>query len=225
MLVYNILVACDQAYYDAWVPNLITSIRHFNPEKFNLHVHVVNAEHVNEILGVNYTYENQEFASDDQRLGYLQSVRFLIVANKFALDDCVITVDCDSICLRPIDNAELNELFSNQHVLQHHKDSRWMAGFVAFGANSFKFDYAEELKKTPVKDWLIGHDQTTMKEIAEQYQFLPLNRSQWMSVGKIKGNSAFLTLKGRQKYSEKWLNPYYQVLEKCNAAPVVQHRY
>ena len=38
---YNVLVGCDQKYYNDWAENLILSIRHFNPW-LTCHVHIVN---------------------------------------------------------------------------------------------------------------------------------------------------------------------------------------
>ena len=79
----NILIGCDQNYYEQWAINLIKSIRHFNPF-VQCHVHIVNPGNYQKIPNVEYTTEFIGFPNEDVRIGYLQSVRFLKVAEKFS---------------------------------------------------------------------------------------------------------------------------------------------
>ena len=39
----NILIGCDQSYYEQWAINLVKSIQHFNPF-VQCHVHIVNPD-------------------------------------------------------------------------------------------------------------------------------------------------------------------------------------
>ena len=102
-------------------------------------------------------------------------------------------------------------MFKKQYVLKHHKENRWLAGFVIFNDNGFRQEYASELRSLPINDWLWGRDQTILNSLAKKYKFTKLDTS-WMSIGKNKTHSAFLTLKGEQKETEKYLNVYKSYL-------------
>ena len=56
----NILIGCDQNYYEQWAINLIKSIRHFNPF-VQCHVHIVNPGNYQKIPNVEYTTEFIDF--------------------------------------------------------------------------------------------------------------------------------------------------------------------
>ena len=203
---YNLLIACDKAYYEKWGITFLKSLK-FHVPWLSLHCHLVNVEDTTKLDYVDYTHEVTEFVNDDQKLGYLQAVRFLAVANKFKNNESVITLDCDSLCLKSFSQEEFKTLFQKQYVLQHIKDFRWMAGFVTFSDNHFRQAYANELLKKPINEWPVGWDQTVMEQIAKQYKFIPLDRK-WISIGKHKNNSTFITFKGSQKYKEKYLEIY-----------------
>lgn len=213
MPLYNVLIGCDQTYFDDWAIPLLTSIQRHNPW-LNLHCHIVNPTKDNKLNSVSITSENINFANDESKISYLQSVRFLAVADKFKNNENVFTLDADTICTRRIgQEAAIRRLFSKQHVLKHHKEDRWLAGFVVFNQNSFRQDYAKELRSTPLEQWKWGRDQKILNQLAEEYQFEKLDKL-WMSIGKNKNNlSAFLTLKGEQKVTEKYLKAYRKYLE------------
>ena len=203
---YNILIGCDQTYYDQWAVPLLSSIQRHNPW-ISLHCHIVNPIKENSLECVDITSEQIEFASDESKISYLQSVRFLVVADKFHNDECVITLDADSICTRHIDQTSIQQLFEKQYVLKHHKEDRWLAGFVTFLDNGFRQEYATQLRSVPLDTWRWGRDQTILNALADTYKFKKLD-TVWMSIGKNKKNSAFLTLKGDQKIKDKYLNIY-----------------
>ena len=203
---YNILIGCDQTYYDQWAVPLLSSIQRHNPW-INLHCHIVNPTKDNSLESVDVTSEHIEFVSSESKVSYLQSVRFLAVADKFRKDERVITLDADSICTRQIDQTAIQHLFKKQYVLKHHKESRWLAGFVTFLDNGFRQEYAKQLQSIPVDKWRWGRDQTILNALADTYKFKKLN-TLWMAIGKNKNNSAFLTLKGEQKIKDKYLNVY-----------------
>lgn len=206
MQTYNILIGCDQAYYNQWAVPLLSSIQQHNPW-INLHCHIVNPTKNNSLKNVDITSEKIEFTSEESKISYLQSVRFLAVSDKFNKDEKVITLDADSICTRKIEQKKLNELFKKQYVLRHHKEARWLAGFIPFTDNGFRQEYAKQLKNIPVDKWLWGRDQTILNKLANEYNFEKLNPL-WMAIGKNKTGSAFLTLKGKQKETDKYLNVY-----------------
>src|SRR5210317_1926416 len=101
MLRYNVLIGCDQNYFDQWAVPLLQSINHHNPW-LNLHCHIVNPTKENTLDSVSITHEKKDFLNNESKISYLQSVRFLAVANKFRKNEHVITLDADSICTREI---------------------------------------------------------------------------------------------------------------------------
>lgn len=204
---FNILVGCDQLYYDDWAIELFKSTHYHNPW-IELHCHIVNpSNNVSQLEYVDYTFETKDFLNNEAELAYLQMVRFLAVANKFQNDELVITLDADSICTKAIDHEEFSALFDKQYVLQHHKELRWLAGFVVFNSNGFRNEYARELLSIPLEDLRQGRDQLILNQLSSKFNFCSLNTS-WMSIGKNKNNSVFLTLKGNQKNTDKYLKIY-----------------
>jgi len=85
---YNVLIGCDQNYYENWAIPLLQSIRKHNPW-LNLHCHIVNPTKDNVLEGVSVTSETINFVNDESKISYLQSVRFLAVANKFSKNECL----------------------------------------------------------------------------------------------------------------------------------------
>ena len=208
---YNILVGCDQNYYNTWATPLLQSIQRHNPW-ISLHCHIVNPTVENSLDNVSITTETKDFLNNETKISYLQSIRFLAVANKFRKNEHVITLDADSICTRKIGNTAIERLFKKQHVLKHHKEDRWLAGFVTFNDNGFREEYARELNSVPVDKWKWGRDQTVLNQLAKEYKFEKLDPL-WMAIGKNRNSSAFLTLKGEQKETDKYLNVYKSYLE------------
>lgn len=204
----NILIGCDQLYYDHWGVNLIKSIRHFNPW-IKCHVHIVNPIGLEKIPDVSYTTEQRDFPNDIVKVGYLQSVRFIKVAEKFSDKDLVMTLDADTICTRKTTPEKFKEATNKITVLRHLKDQRWLAGLVTFGNAGFKQDFADRLLAKPINEWAPFHDQTVLASLSKDYKFYEQeSRLYWMSIGKNGNQSIFLTLKGKQKEKEKYLNTY-----------------
>lgn len=205
---YNVLLGCDQKYYDDWALPLLRSINNHNPW-LRLHCHIVNPTKTNKLKIANITTETRDFINDEAKISYLQSVRFLVAAQKFNNNENVFTLDADTICTRTIgQGAAIQRLFEKQHVLKHYKEDRWLAGFVVFNKNGFREEFYKELISTPFDEWKWGRDQTVLNTFKKEFNFEPLDRL-WMSIGKIKRvPSAFLTLKGDQKFTAKYLQGY-----------------
>ena len=202
----NILIGCDQLYFDKWAVPLFQSIQRHNPT-ISLHCHIVNPTVENSLNNVSITTETLEFLNDEVKIAYLQCARFIAANSKFKKDEKVIMLDADTICTRPINDIELTRLFSCQHILQHPKEARWLAGFVTFYNNGFREEYVRQLNSIPLDEWQWGRDQLILNSIAHEYKFQALPKT-WMSIGKNKNNSAFLTLKGEQKETDKYLEWY-----------------
>lgn len=209
---YNLLIACDKAYYEKWGIIFLKSLQYHVPW-LSLHCHLVNVSETTKLDYVDYTHETTEFVNDDQRLGYLQAVRFLVVADKFKNNESVITLDCDSLCVNSFSQKNFKTLFEKQYVLQHLKDSKWLAGFVTFKDNYFRQIYSNKLRSIPIDEFPRGWDQTVMKMIAEECEFAALSRK-WISIGKHKNDSIFITFKGSQKYKEKYIEIYNSFVNK-----------
>ena len=204
---YNVLLGCDQKYYDDWAVPLLKSI-HFHNPWINLHCHIVNPTVENSLDNVSITTEKREFLNSDSKIAYLQAVRFLVAAEKFSNNENVVTLDADSICTRPIIRpTEIKHLFEKQYVLKHHKEDRWLAGLVVFNQNGFRQELHKELTSVPFDEWLWGRDQTVLNTFADEFNFESVGK-QWMSIGKNKSHSIFLTLKGEQKNTKKYLDIY-----------------
>jgi hypothetical protein len=210
---YNILIGCDQKYFDDWGITLLESLKKYAPF-ISLHCHIVNPTKNNVLEGVNITNESINFISKESKISYLQAVRFLVVANNFLLEENVVVIDADTICTKLITEKDFKKLFKEQYVLSHKKDNRWLAGFVTFTNNNFRYDFANYLKRIPIEEWKWGRDQEILKELSVQYNFIQLPL-EWMAIGKNKKNSYFLTLKGDQKETDKYLKEYnkYKVQE------------
>tara|TARA_B110000977_G_scaffold192600_1_gene266343 strand:- start:759 stop:1394 length:636 start_codon:yes stop_codon:yes gene_type:complete len=206
MPLYNVLIGCDQKYFDEWGIALLNSIKR-NAPFLSLHCHIVNPNKENNLESVSITSEQIEFTNDNSKISYLQSARFIAVANKFSQNENVITLDADSICTRTFNKTEFEELFKKQYVLKHHKENRWLAGFVTFNDNGFRQEYAKELNNISVDEWQWGRDQLILNKLKDDFSFTMLPRD-WMAIGKNKSNSAFLTLKGEQKTTDKYLKWY-----------------
>lgn len=216
MQTYNILIGCDQLYYDEWGETLLKSIRHFNPW-VNLHAHIVNPCNLKKLPYVDYTTKTINFPNDTAKIGYLQSCRFLAVADKFKDEDLVMTIDADSICTKEFSEDSFRLITNSVTVLKHPKDDRWLAGLVTYGTENFKKDYAKLLNELPLQDWAPFHDQTVLAHLSTLYQFT--SQESWMSIGKNGKNNnqrVFLTLKGNQKYKEKYLQIYNNVNKQVN---------
>lgn len=210
----NILIGCDQKYYDDWGVNLLKSIQYFNPWA-SLHVHIVNPADIEELDYVNYTYESRQFESDSQRVGYLQCCRFLAVADKFQDTDLVMTVDADSLCQKSVSQQYFIETASKITVLRHHKDKRWLAGMMTYGTRDFKKTYAEKIRALPIEQFAPFHDQTVLADMSNKFIFHEQDpENQWMRYGKSAHRGIFMTLKGNEKHSEKYLSVYRDVLNK-----------
>lgn len=206
MQVYNLVVGVDQNYFDKWATPLLKSIATHNPN-LKLHCHIVNPTKTNKIINVDITEEHISFNNETSKISYLQSVRFLVAANKFNTNEKVMTIDADTICTRSYTREELSFLFSKQHVLQHYKDKRWLAGLIAFHDNQFRQEYAKEIQSKQIDNWEWGRDQNILAELSNQYKFVPAPKN-WISIGKNGAKSVFLTLKGNQKYKDKYLQLY-----------------
>jgi hypothetical protein len=215
---FNLLIACDKHYYETWGINFLKSLRLRAPW-LALHCHLVNVSETITLKNVDYSYETTSFVDDKQKLAYLQSVRFLAVANKFKNDESVITVDCDSLCVKSFSEEEFSTLFEKQYVLQYLKDDRWLAGFVTFKDNYFRQKYAKELLKKPINDWPPGWDQDVLKEISEKHNFVKLE-DKWISVGKYR-NAIFYTTKGSQKFKERYIVLYNNFMKEINDANII----
>lgn len=153
-----------------------------------------------------YTTEFIDFSDELVRISYLQCSRFLALS-KIPLDENVITLDCDTICTRSFTEEKFASLFDGCKVFQHPKKKRWLAGMVVFGNSHLRIELLEAIKSEPLKEWLIGRDQLMLNRLASHFDFQDVGE-EWISIGKNKKNSAFITLKGEQKTSKKYLHHY-----------------
>lgn len=204
----NILISCDQKYYDDWAHLFFVSAYNRNPWlRGKLHCHIINPIKFDSLPYVNYSSENIKFESENSKISYLQSARFLTVADRVSSDDFYVTLDADTVCTRSFDEEEFSTVFDDLNVLKHKKAGHWLAGFVTFSSVEFAKDYARRLQEIPLNEWEVGRDQKILAELSNDYSFRELD-NKWMSYGKNIHDSVFYTLKGEQKTTEKYLNIY-----------------
>jgi len=118
-------------------------------------------------------------------------------------------VDADSMCTQSFKEREYDDIVQGQTILHHPKADRWLAGFVATNNPKFLQDYHDRLMKNPVEKFRHGWDQKVLKNLADDYKFRECPE-RWMKVGKPSPQSIFMTLKGDQKISSKYLHYYNQ---------------
>ena len=210
---YNILIACDNQYYNQWAINCINSIKQTNPW-IAIHVVIANpSSDIKKIKDVNYYYETIEFPNTTCEIPYYQALRFLKVPEIFSNNELVMTLDCDTVCTRPFSIQDFTDVCKTIHVQRHQKADKWMAGLVTYGDNEeFRNNLRDDLLAEPLDKWVYGRDQDILNPLSKKYNFQKLNVGQWMSFGKGKG--IFITLKGTQKTKDKFLKNYSDVVRK-----------
>lgn len=214
MQVYSILVAVDQTYYDNWALTLLKSIN-FNCPDIKLRCHVVNPKQLKKLSFVEYTTEEISFDNNDSKISYLQAARFLAVS-KLPTTECVLTIDADTICCKNFTKEDFIKVFDSQYILvKEKKPDRWLCGFVVFRNDNFRQEYAEMLMSDPINEWEPGRDQLMLAKLKDKFRFIPVHHK-WMSIGKNGKGSVFLTLKGDQKTSDKYLKIYKEFKENSN---------
>lgn len=222
----HLLICCDQVYHDTWVRDLVQSVRYYNAWLRPTVVVVNPDEHFEPIPDVRYHIDRPEL-TDDNRVAYLQAVRFVKAAELFDPTDAVMSIDADSICLRAIDRRDFIDLCRQPAMLWHVKQANWLAGMFTFGMHS---DFAQRLREhmlaTPVSDWPWGYDQLRLRELAQSVQFREIpDTGKWITIGKIgSSNAAFLTLKGNQKIKEPFASNYQAIRERVWTPPLPRDR-
>jgi hypothetical protein len=131
----------------------------------------------------------------------------LVVANKFKNNEFVMALDADTICTRPFTEQDISPLFRTPSVLLHQKEKRWLAGLVAFDQSNFRYDFADRLISKPIEEWEFGRDQDVLDVLSNLYNYAPVTVP-WVAIGKSKSNEVFITLKGSQKTTDKYLSTF-----------------
>ncbi len=210
----NILIACDSQYYSNWAVYCIRSIRKLVPW-LKVTVVVVNPTQIEEIPEVTYVYDYVTFPTEESKVAYYQAIRFIKCAELFPNNELVMSIDCDTILQSSFTRQEFEKVCSTINVLRHHKADRWMAGLVTYGNdNLFRKTIKEKLLSLPLDKWEYGWDQTVLNSLATEFNYNKVEVGGWMSFGK--GCGKFLTLKGSQKYKEKFLINYDRTLRGIN---------
>jgi len=80
------------------------------------------------------------------------------------------------------------------------------------GTNTFRKDFYDLLMSKPIEQWSGFWDQTCLKHLSNTHNFIKCP-TEWMSIGKLR-NSHFLTLKGEQKETAKYLDIYNNIKER-----------
>lgn len=205
---YNILLACDVNYYNKWGIVCIKSIQHFNPW-LTITAVIINDTNIEKIPNVKYVFDN-----GPNTVPYLQAVRFLKCYEIFQENPYVMSIDCDTLCTKSFSVESFVDLTKNVSILKHHKENRWLAGLVTYGDFNFRKRFKEKLLELPLDQWEYGWDQTVLNQLDGEFKFKEVLSSEWMSFGK--GNGNFLTLKGDQKTTLKYLKNYNKIIETMN---------
>lgn len=205
----HILLSCDETYHRDWAINCAKSVQHWVPW-VQVSINLINTgAEIVKIPGVRYHHTSIDLSGFQSPAAYYQASRFLVADELFQDGDRVMILDCDTVCTRSFTPEEFDEICARISVLWHAKSSRWLAGLVTLGPN---LDFIKEykrllLEKNPAA-WTYGHDQDVLKQLADRYSFAKEPPGDWISIGKGKGT--FLTLKGDQKQSKKYLEPFQE---------------
>jgi hypothetical protein len=209
---YNILLACDSAYYETWAINCAASIQKFVPW-VKIHIVQVNPkDNYIKLQGIAYHEEHVDFPNESCKIPYYQALRFLKCSEIFPNNELVMSIDCDTVLTRSFNKIDFENICQNIHVQRHQKNIRWMAGLVTYGNNStFRNEFKEKLLSIPLEEWKYGWDQDVLNELGATYNYSKLNVGEWMSFGR--GGGIFLTLKGDQKFAKGYLEIYKEILK------------
>ncbi len=219
---YNILIGCDQEYYDEWGVNCLESIQKHAPW-INLHCHLVNPEEdYYQIPSVTYTTETKEFVSDNHRNSYLQCVRFIVVPRIFKTDELVMALDCDSICIKPFSEEDFEKIAMQITILQNQKSSKWLPSAVTFGNNEFRKDFVKELYADDDDFWPTTRCQNIIATLSTRYKYNALPQ-QWINLGKTSNDAFFLILKGEQKTETSFVEVYGSYLKRAENTDPLYH--
>jgi hypothetical protein len=142
---------------------------------------------------------------------YLQAVRFKVAYEEY-INQPIMIVDSDSICTQAFFPEEYDQVVQGQTILHHPKADRWLAGFFATNNPDFLSDYYNLLISEPFNLWQYGRDQDVLRDLSVKYNYTPASL-RWMKIGKPNKESVFLTLKGDQKTSNKYLHHYNQFIK------------
>ena len=180
----NILIACDQQYYDDWGIHLLRSIHYYNPF-INLYVHLVNPQNLNKLKYVHYSEEKIKFENYESKISYLQIVRFLKISEIFKdTSKLVMTIDTDSICTKAFTLKEFVKTAKEISILWRDsegnvKDPRWLAGLITFGTGNFRHVFAETLRTVRI-DTRPGKNKTDFPAVKVDFsQTTPCPLVEW----------------------------------------------
>lgn len=222
----NLLICCDQTYHDRWVHDLAQSVRYYN-DWLAITVVVVNPDQqLVKIPGVQYHIDRREL-NEENRIAYLQALRFIVVPEIFRDDQLVMSIDADSICMRRIDPDRFNELCSRPAMLWHGKQQNWLAGMFTFSEDpTFRHQLRDHMLKTNIDAWVWGYDQISLRELAQTQEFVRIDDTgEWITIGKIgTSKAAFLTLKGAQKTKEPFRSNYEAIRQRVYCQPLPKSR-
>jgi hypothetical protein len=122
-------------------------------------------------------------------------------------------MDCDTLCTREFSKQDFENICKKIHVQTHQKDPNlWMCGLVTFGNdNSFRNQIRQALLEEPTDSCKIGRDTVILNKLSTEFNYNPLAIGTWMGFGK--GDAIFLTLKGEQRKSSRFLEKYNDILK------------
>jgi hypothetical protein len=146
-------------------------------------------------------------------ISYYQSLRFIKCAELFPNNELVMTMDCDTICTRAFSKQDFENVCKKIHIQTHQKNlDLWMCGLVTFGDDSeFRNRFKEALLEQPIDLCKIGRDTVILNKLSAEFEYNPLALGTWMGFGK--GSAIFLTLKGTQRTSSRFLEKYNDILK------------
>jgi hypothetical protein len=200
----NLLLGCDGLYYQMYGINFIHTLKR-HAAFLKIHIVVVNpTSNINQIKDVNYIFEIKTFSTDEEKIGYLQCVRFLKCNELFPNSERVITMDVDTLCNKNITEEKILSISESIHVLKFKE--KWLAGLVSFGnLPHFRQALQQELSSVPQTSWRPGFDQLKLRELEKRFLYNPVNvGSEWVTFNSRKFESFFTTFKGERKFNDSF---------------------
>jgi lipopolysaccharide biosynthesis glycosyltransferase len=206
--------AADSVYLNLYGKALALSLKEHAPWS-NIHIHIFNPADEQFIWcdrnNITYSYESVDPTINELRT-YYACVRFIRIPEIFNNNCRVISLDCDSIVVKPITKDKFITDTNVSKVLWREKQQMSLASSVFYGTDSFRVAYADKLKPYFENDtfkWFL--DQNIMDEMIQRKQVAITVNTDWGNA-KVGKQTLIWTSKGDKKF-----NPaFQQLLQKYN---------
>lgn len=200
--------AADSTYFNLYGKSLCLSLQKFAPWA-NIHVHLYNPldEQLNWSRLHNLTVSYEFCPIDYEEIKtYYACVRFVRVGEIFSPNTRIMSIDADSIVVRPISEERFLQDTETSKVLWREKQQQSLASPVIFGLDDFRYRYSKKLKhcfaNNEVK-WFL--DQNILDRMISAKEVETFTNRDW-SNSKIGKHTLIWSAKGNRKNDDVFLD-------------------